>query len=279
MTQEILAVSPDTNPESQEYIDAMVAKGTEAVNNGKSHAEEPVEEIAPKPEGIPDKFYNETTGVVDYASLAKSYAELEKRNSAKASPKEEVAVPVDATEASEATQEDASKTLESVGLDFEALSNEYGTEGGLTDKSYKDLAKAGIPKGIVDAYINGQLASVQVARTQVFAMTDGEAGYNAMVGWATANTTPKEIASYNKAVNSGNESDRELAVRGLWSRYGSTTGNSQPSLVTGSTKSVQSGDSFKSRAEMMAAMGDPRYKSDNAFRKNVETKLSKSDIF
>ena len=46
-------------------------------------------EVAAKPESVPDKFYNAETGAVDYDAMAKSYAELEKKQSGKQEEKVE----------------------------------------------------------------------------------------------------------------------------------------------------------------------------------------------
>jgi hypothetical protein len=272
-----LAVKPEVTPESPEYIEQMASKGAEAVNSGNSHAEEPAPEpVAPKPEGIPDKFYNAETGVVDYAALAKSYSELEKKASGKTTepPKEE---PV--KNPAETTEEQAAEAVEKAGLDFQALSQEFNTKGSLSDDTYAALEKSGLPRDIVDAYIDGRMAAAEVAKTQAYAVTEGADGYKAMIEWAKANASPEEIAAYNKSVNSRNASERDLAVRGMWSRYASESGTSGANLVTGKTVTSQNTGGYASRAEMMRDMDDPRYKADPAFRKTVETKLAKSDIF
>ena len=39
-----------------------------------------------------------------------------------------------------------------------------------------------------------------------------------------------------------------------------------------------SGDVFRSQAELVAAMGDPRYETDPAYRADVVAKLEQSDL-
>jgi hypothetical protein len=254
----------------------MAAKGESAVNGGKP-VEAPVE-IAPKPEGIPDKFYNAETGVVDYQALAKSYVELEKTKGKPAeTPKD---APAKTTEEAATTDVDTAKdAVEAAGVDVQELSKEYAEKGELTPESYAKLAKAGFGADVVDAFIAGQNAQVQLAQTQAHSITEGADGYAAMVAYAQANLTPEEISAYNKAVNSRDAATRELAVRGMWTRYSAESGNGSDKLITNKTNSKVGDSAYASRAEMMADMKDPKYKSDPAFRAKVEAKLARSDIF
>lgn len=275
-TTESIVIQPAADIESPEYIAEMAKKGEAAVNGGV--APEVPEEIAPKPEGIPDKFYNAETGVVDYQALAKSYVELEKT---KGKPVEPPKTPEVKTEVTPKTPEEeaANKVVTEAGLDMNSLSQEYAKDGSLADASYEKLAKAGIPKDIVDAFIDGQMAKVQVARSEAHSITDGETGYNAMVSYAQANLSPEEISAYNNAVNSKDSKVRDLAVRGMWSRYNSESGTSGGDLITGKTNSKIGDGAYQSRAEMMVDMNSPKYKTDPAFRAKVSTKLANSDIF
>ena len=266
---DVLNVSPEVSKESPEYIAEMAAKGSAAVNGGKE-SEAPVE-IVSKPEGIPDKFYNPVTGEVDYASLAKSYNELEKSKG-----KPEVKPEAKAEETPDADA--ANKAVADAGLDMSSRSQQYADDGELSQESYDKLAKAGIPKEMVDSYIAGQEARSELVKAQAYALTDGAEGYQAMVDWVRTNATPAEITAYNHAVNSGVADIREVAVRDMWAKYGSDTGNTG-NLITNKVNTKVGSGVYESRAQMMADMADPKYKTDSAFRKMVETKLGNSDIF
>lgn len=273
---EQLALTPEVVLDSPEYIAEMSAKGAAAVNGGVE-PEAPVV-IAPKPEGVPDKFYNAETGVVDYASLTKSYVELEK---SKSKPQDKpVDKPVEALKDTPADTPEATanKAVAEAGLDMTGLSKEYADTGELSQDSYDKFAKVGIPKEMVDGYIEGQVAKVEVMRTQAYSLTEGAEGYKAMVEWATANAKPGEIEAYNIAVNSSNSGVRELAIKDMWSKYGSETGNTG-TLITNKTNTKVGTGLYQSRAEMMADMNNPKYKADPAFRQTVETKLANSNIF
>jgi len=272
-----LQIGTEVTPENPEYIAKMAAMGEAAVNGGVAPvAEEAPPEVPAKPEGIPDKFYNAETGVVDYTALAKSYTELEKANSTKKEPE---VTPKDKPE--DAPKDAAQEAVEAAGLDMPSLSKEYDESGTLSDDSYAKLEKAGIPRAMVDDYIAGQQAKVEVARTQAFGITDGEDGYKAMIDYAKANLSEADIAAYNKAVNSGDATSREEAVRGLWTKYSAESGNGTngTDLITPNSNTKVGNGAYQSRAEMMADMGNPLYKSDEAFRAKVQAKLAVSNIF
>lgn len=273
MALENIVVTPENAPESPEYIAEMAAKGESAVTGIES--QEAPAEIAPKPEGIPDKFYNAETGVVDYAALAKSYTELEKaRGKPAEAPKVDAEVPPADSEVKAATD-----AVEAAGLDMPSLSKEFAESGTLSEESYAKLDKAGLSKDIVDSFIEGQQARAEIARTQAFSITEGKEGYSAMVAYAQANLTEAEISAYNEAVNSPIASVRDLAIRGMWSRYAGETSGTGGELLTGKTGSKGGSDVYQSRAEMMADMSDPKYKADEAFRNKVSAKLARSSIF
>jgi hypothetical protein len=222
-------------------------------------------EVAAKPEGIPDKFYNTETGAVDYEAMAKSYTELEKKQSG-VDPKE----PIDEPPVTDAADDAVSKA----GLDMGALTAEYDANEGLTDKSYEALQNAGIPRETVDQYIQGQQALVAQAQTEAYSLTEGKEGYDAMSQWAKANLSEAELVNYNTQVNSPNSKIREQAIRGLHSQFASDSGEGKPLVHGGSTTSTTGG--FGSRAQMIAAMQDSKYQSDPAYRAEVEAKVAAS---
>jgi hypothetical protein len=248
-------------PEGHEA--AMVKKIDDANTMPEEGIQENVE-VAAKPEGIPDKFYDAETGKVDYDSMAKSYTELEKKQSGKPEVEPPVEEPKTADEA-----------VEKAGLDMGKLTEEYDTNEGLTDDSYAALEAAGIPKATVDQYIQGQKALVSQAQNEAYSLTDGKEGYEAMSGWAKANLSAEELSNYNTQVNSPNSKVREMAIRGLHSQFSADSGDGKP-LVHGNNSATGNTGGFGSRAQMVAAMQDSKYQSDPAYRAEVEAKVANS---
>ena len=225
-------------------------------------------EVAAKPEGIPDKFYDAETGKVDYDAMAKSYTELEKKQSGQ---KEEV------KDESVEEPKTANDAVEKAGLDMGKLTEEFDTNGELAEDSYKALEAAGIPKATVDQYIQGQQALVAKAQSEAYSLTDGKEGYEAMSGWAKANLSAEELTNYNTQVNSPNSKVREMAIRGLHAQFSADSGDGKP-LVHGNNSATADGSGFKSRAQMIEAMQDSKYQSDPAYRAEVEARVARSSF-
>lgn len=255
-------VSPETNevtPGSPEY-DALMAETFDKAQKVEGHT--PVEENSDeRPEWLPEKFNSAE-------DLAKAYSELEKRLGQSQK--------TDAVPTEEGTEDKAREAVEAAGIDFDALSQEYLTSGALSDQSYETLASKGIGREIVDAYIEGQRAVADNLRLQVVSEVGGEDRYTEIVSWAANTMKPSEIAAYNTAVESGDLDTIRLAVSGLQSRFEAAFG-SEPKLVNGDT-GQNTGDVFRSTAELTKAMRDPRYATDPAYRADVERRLAHSNI-
>jgi len=50
----------------------------------------------------------------------------------------------------------------------------------------------------------------------------------------------------------------------------------EPSLIKGDA--AQARDNFRSTAEVVKAINDPRYNDDTAYRKDVEEKINRSNV-
>jgi hypothetical protein len=210
-----------------------------------------------RPEWLPEKFNSPE-------DLAKAYSELQgKMSSGETTEAEEV-------------NEAAEQVITEAGLDFDALSSEYWENGGLSEESYEVLQEAGIPRELVDQYAQGQEALLESTRQQVYGSVGGEDNYESMLGWATDNLDDGAIDAFNTAVNSGDMNQTMMAVQGLQARY-SADATVEPSRTVGG-QPVTGGASYRSVAEMMQDMNDPRYQNDPAFRADVEQKLSRSNI-
>lgn len=169
----------------------------------------------------------------------------------------------------------AAKAVADAGLNFDELSNEFAEKGELSQDAYAKLEKAGIPKAVVDIYIQGQQALVERLQTTAFAEAGGEDAYTAMTQWATANMSDAEIDAYNRAVNSNNPDVIKLAVNGLKGLYQAANG-SEPNLI-GGDQGEASGSVYESWAQVTQAMRDPRYSKDPAYRRQVEQMLARSN--
>lgn len=222
-----------------------------------------------RPDWLPEKFKSAE-------DMAKAYSELEKKLGSGGKPEETTETDED-TPAPEGDATEVAKALDNVGLDFNTFQDEYNTNGGLSDNSYKTLEEKGFTRDLVDSWIAGQEALAATTTNQIYESVGGAEQYQAMMEWAADNLRPSEIASFNKAVDSGDLGVTQLAVQGLQAKYRSEVG-SEPKLIKGEGAATGSG-AFQSAAELTAAMRDPRYHSDPAYRQSVADRLARSNVF
>lgn len=112
--------------------------------------------------------------------------------------------------------------------------------------------------------------------TTIVESIGGSEQFTAVQDWAKENLDPEELEAYNREVNSGDYYRARNALQSLHYAYQDNTG-SEPELLGGKL-SANSNDVFRSTAEVMEAMNDPRYLKDSAYTNDVQEKLVRSDV-
>ena len=175
----------------------------------------------------------------------------------------------------EATNHDSSQGAGARRCDFAACEREYHETGALSDETYRQLEEAGLPRMLVDRYIEGQQAVAQRLRQEMLDEIGGEAAFEALRGWAATSLPQEALAAYDRAMSAGPEEAR-LALRGMHAAYERAVGR-PPQLVTGQPR-AGGGERFASLQEVADAMADPRYKRDEAYRQAVIDKVGRSQL-
>jgi hypothetical protein len=251
------------------HDEAMVAK-FEA--QGTAPTDTSVEQKqADRPAWLPEKFKTPE-------DMAKAYSALEQKLGAPKDPVAPTVPEVPVTPEAGKEEDTAKDVVAKAGLDWNAVNDEFASNGALTDETVKKITDLGIPKEMIDAYVEGQMAKADAITTQVLAVTGGREGFDAMAAWMTANVPADEIGAFNDAMGSRNLGSMKLAMQAMYSRYTAVNGSAPKTVVKGGTGPSDSGEAFRSTAELTAAMKDPRYKSDPAFRADVVAKLARSSI-
>jgi hypothetical protein len=107
-------------------------------------------------------------------------------------------------------------------------------------------------------------------------MVGGDKAYKSMLDWASENFSKEEVEMYDGVMNSGNASAIYYAVQALQARYNDGVGSDGQTLT--GRGAADTDDSFKSQAELIAAMEDPRYDRDPAYRQDLMRRLENSDV-
>ena len=103
----------------------------------------------------------------------------------------------------------------------------------------------------------------------------GEGNYKKMINWATDNLSEGQLDAFNSVISNGNLDVVQIAVNGLKAEYENAVGYEGRML---SGKTAKATDGFRSQAEVVQAMSDPRYEQDPAYRQDVYDKLERSNV-
>ena len=242
--------------------DAAEAVGT--ISEEQTGEEQQVE----RPEWLPEKFKSPE-------DMAQAYSELEKKMGQGTNEEQ----PAETTEDNEGDVQD-DKPDDNENADYNAAvvdaSKEFfENDGQLSEETYEKLAKAGLPKELVDSYAAGQQALLQTEEGEIKSVANGQ--FDAMAEWAHDNLEQEEINAFDDIVTTGTKEQAKFAVKSLYDRYTQANGSS-PKLVQGA---VTGGSTmpFKSMQELARAQSDPRYKSgDKAYHEEIDRRLSVSRL-
>ena len=218
--------------------------------------------------------------------LEKGYAELQKKLSGQEETTEEVseskeeAAPANA---SEIYGEYIGSRLDEAGVDYQGMNTKWQETGKLDDDDYTALEGAGFSKDMVEAYLDGVQYRAeqdsQLAAKEVAAIKNefgGEQVYNDMITWAAGNLDKAEVDAFNNMLKTSNPHQIRIAVAGIQAAYMNNAPR-EPKLVGGRTARADT-TKFKSTAQVVAAMQDERYATDEAYRQEVQEKLSRSKV-
>ena len=214
----------------------------------------------------------------DAQELEKAYIELEKKLGSRDVQEEET---------SESETEDQQEPSE-YSTQIEAISRaaeEFNSNGVLSEETLAEFEKMS-SKELIQAYFEYEQnlptfegsQSVDLSQSEINQIQNsvgGEAAYQQLVGWAAQNFSPSEIQAFDNVVDSGNVDAINLALAGLKARYTDAVGY-EGNMIQG--KAASPADTFKSQAEVVRAMSDPKYDRDPAYRDEIMQKLARSDL-
>ena len=193
------------------------------------------------------------------------------------------------TETTTATEEPEEKPTLSEGATLITSASEeyFANDNKLSDEtlakfsamSSQDLIKAYMEVQSSPEFQQQQAAPAEISEAQVNQIKNaagGEAAYSNIINWAKTNVPAEQISAFDDVVNTGNVQAINLAVAGLKAQYDNANGV-EGRMVTGKAP-TNSGDVFRSQAELVAAMSDARYDRDPAYRQDIIEKLDRSDL-
>lgn len=108
---------------------------------------------------------------------------------------------------------------------------------------------------------------------QMMNSVGGREQYQQMMNWAVQNLPQSDIDAFDAIVDSANPSSIAMAVEAMAKRFTDANGQ-EGQMIQG--RSAQDNIGYRSQAELIRDMNDPRYDQDPAYRNDVMVKLSNS---
>ena len=248
---------------------------TEVLSPEEQDSLEVGEKLVAEQEGLLAGKYNNPQ------ELEKAYLELQSKLGQGETEVDEGEGEADDSELSE----EATETSPAYDLIMQASEEYYGNENTLSPETIEKFS-AMSSTDLVNAYVESiknspaqQQQEVDIPDSQVNQIQNsvgGEKQYTNIVSWAANNLPEKQVLAYDNLVASGNVEAINLALKGLKAEYDDAFGNEGRTLQG---RAPRSNDGvFRSQAELMSAMNDPRYDTDEAYRDDVLRKLDQSNL-
>jgi hypothetical protein len=240
--------------------------------NFQAPTQEPVK--VERPAYIPEKFWDAEKGEVRTEAMAKSYVELEKTKGQPAKADDKAQPQQDGGDI------DPETAVSNAGLDWNDVTSTLQTTGDLKPEHYEALKKSGIPEEVVRDYVQGQrvVQEMRFERTAEYVAQqsgrDGNEMLEKMLAWASSGGLGK---AQTDAVNT------LLAGEDTWKQGIDTLANSfikanpmygEGNQISGNGGGTSGTVAYTTKQEMVAAMSDPRYKSDPVYRASVRSRVA-----
>lgn len=207
----------------------------------------------------------------DAESLEKAYIELQSKLGSKDTSEE-----VEEESTDEGEDETPSSVLDALWEDAQNGELSESTKQQLSKMNPAEVAAEYLKyrQQIEDTQSTEDISDDQVAELRGIAGGDTE--YQEMIAWASENLSPQEIERYDNVIAGGNYDAISFAVEALKSKYTEAMGV-EGQLFKGKP-AASNKDVFRSQAEVVQAMSDPRYDRDPAYRNDVFEKLERSNL-
>jgi len=202
--------------------------------------------------------------------LERGYLELQKRLGGNQEEVEQEQPTEEAEQAEEETNEEPDL--------YDSIMESYRT--GEWDPELVGKVESMSPVDVANMFLEkGTAQTVQATSDdieQIQASIGGTEEYQSMIQWASENLSEQEVSMYDTVMDRGDPLAMFFAVQALNARYQDAVGY-DGELLTGQSPRNTS-DVFRSQAELVAAMSDPRYDKDPAYRADVADKLDRSNL-
>ena len=170
-------------------------------------------------------------------------------------------------------EQDADPQIDLMEALWQQSSSEY-------DEDTLEALRNADPTDIAQAYLDyraenqeHELSSEEAG--SLYDVVGGQEQYTNMLRWAADNCDEQTIEMYDAVMAKGDLESCFFAVQAMAFRMAEMEGWQPDDFLSGRTP-VQTADVFRSQAEVVEAMSDPRYDRDPAYRQDIMNKLERS---
>ncbi len=264
-------------------VEQVQFTGDEAENFANAERTPEPEKNPSRPDWLQDKFQTPQ-------DLAKAYDELERKLGGKKPDAPREATETAQNEGLHQAREEIDQRLESPpstgdtpmlpGLEnnvIEEISDYAWQNQSLSEEHYATLEAAGYSRDMVNSFMEGQFARAEDGHNMLMEAGGGEQNVEQMFMWAQQNLSEQQIAAYDEYFDRGGP-DALMAMENLRAKYDQAGGSSAWTGVQGANAPSYEVGQFQSTADVMEAMADPRYKTNESYRQEVARKLARSNV-
>jgi hypothetical protein len=226
--------------------------------------------------------------------LEKAYIELQKKLGSEDTADTSEEEQSEESEESDEKEESDNKFPEEFKPHLESLKSateEFQQNGKLSEETldkFNEMSSKELMQVYFSMYDAAKDAGVNVGEAPGFDLTEsdvnkiqnsvgGESKYNQLLGWANENMPETSLKSFDRLIAKGDAGSIQMAIDGIKAQYDYANGY-EGRMLTGKPPKGGSDDVYRSQAEVVAAMSDPKYDIDPAYRQDVVDKLSRSDV-
>jgi len=261
--------TPDLSANEQMLADRE-AEATAQVEAEANETETAFEEPAaghdvPLPEGLGEQWEGKSV-----ADLMKAQADAQAKITELSQE--------DTGDVSEEEEGDDKETEVTTDTTLDKFNDLYVEQGGkLTEDQLTEASKdLGMPQETVDVYFQGLRAIAQLAAYEVYDSVGGEANFKAMDTWADKNLDEGAKKQYSEAIASNDVDKIKFAIEAVEAKFRAANGAAPVRQVQLQGSVPQGSEGFKSEAELVEAMEDPRWESSKPYKEAVMRRLSMS---
>lgn len=247
----------------QENAGPSLEEQAAAIDAQENQQDTPQDDTAARPDWLPQKFKTPE-------DLARSYTELEKKLGQNAKAQEEAV-----EQATETVAQETATNMDSLIANAETEFVEAG--GALSDGTYEQFEAMGVPRAVVDQVRDMRLAQAEQTRQQIIGEFGGQDTVDAMSTFAASSYDDAMVSRLNGMLASNDVATVRMAMNQIKTDFQSQAPAQDPTRrVTG--RSLPAIEGFRSQGEIIEAINDPRYRTDSAYREDVERRIGMSQV-